>query len=786
MVVKRASLPNVLVLTSLRRSSCRDIVLPLEGEQAQPIFREDEDSDRSSHASDGLGHRLDFSVKPRKGQWTSKADFIFSCISYAVGLGNVWRFPYLCYENGGGAFLVPYFTCLLTTAVPVFYLEVAVGQYLGKGGIGVWTLAPMFKGMRLVHPTTCTSILATSYSPPGIGIASLVVLTLSNVYYMVVVAWILFYLIASFSTVLPWKHCGNYWNTDKCREHNDTHPTPPHNGSVTPIVEFWENHVLGITSGLHEIGNMRMEIALYLFVAWATVYLVIWRGLHQSGKIVWVSAIFPYVCLFILLVRGVTLSGATNGLFFYIKPDWSQLLKPKVWIAAGTQVFYSYGVGFGSLMTLGSYNDFHQNFFRDSAIVCIVNPMTSLLSGTVIFAVLGHMASLAGKTVGDVVRSGPGLAFLVYPEVVARMPASAVWSILFFVMLLFLGINSQFCPSEAIVSALIDQWPRLVTRRRIITLCLVVFQFLLGLPMTTEGGMYIFQLMDYYAVSGITLLFIVFFQAVALAWIYGTRNLSDNIKEMIGRRPILLLRLGWKVFIPAMCVAIFLFSVIKYEPLVYADTYAYPWWAEMMGWFISLSSITMIPAYMVYFLLTTPGSLRQEARAQTEKTIVRESKELFPGLRHSMVMKRASLPDVFSVKPLRRSSCRGSSNTSLTTQQELPIYRRQPEDKDQSSSSDSRVGSPVDRSATPKRGKWAGKADFVFSCISYAVGLGNVWRFPYLCYENGGGAFLVPYVICLLTTAVPVFYLEVAMGQYLSKGGIGIWAVAPMFKDRRI
>ncbi|KAH8022518.1 hypothetical protein HPB51_025081 [Rhipicephalus microplus] len=355
-----------------------------------------------------------------------------------------------------------------------------------------------------------------------VGIASLVVLMLSSVYNMVIVAWILFYLISSFTTVLPWKHCGNYWNTDR-------------------------NHVLGMTSGLHEIGNMRLEIALYLFIAWATVYLVIWRGLSQSGKIVWVSALFPYVCLLVLLVRGVTLSGATDGLMFYIKPDWSKLLIPRVWIAAGTQVFYSYGVGFGSLMTLGSYNSFHQNFFRDSAIVCIVNPMTSLLSGTVIFSVLGHMAFLAGKTVGDVAKSGPGLAFLVYPEVVARMPASTIWSILFFVMLLFLGINSQFCPLEAIAAGLIDQWPRLVTKRRVINFCLVLVHFLLGLPMTTE--------------------------------------------------------------------AIFLSSVIRYQPLVYAKTYAYPWWAEMLGWFTSLSSIIMIPTYMVYFLVRTPGSLRQRIRA---------------------------------------------------------------------------------------------------------------------------------------------------------------------------
>lgn len=591
---KKTSGPNVFTLAFLGgRNGCRENASPFTAPQAVPICKEAEDNEESSCTTSGLGSQQDLAGVPSRGKWAGKADFIFGCISYAVGLGNVWRFPYLCYENGGGAFLIPYFICLITTAIPMFYLEVAMGQYLSRGGIGIWGIVPMFK---------------------GIGIASLTIVTLSNIYYMVIVAWILFYLISSFTEVLPWKHCGNHWNTENCWEYNETHAAP-HNKSVTPIVEFWENHVLGISSGLHEIGNMRLELALYLFLSWFIVYVVIWRGLHQSGKIVWVTAIFPYVCLFVLLVRGVTLQGSIDGLLFYVTPDWSQLLKPKVWIAAGTQVFYTFGIGVGSVVTLGSYNKFHQNFFRDSAIVCSINPLTSLLAGTVIFSVLGHMAYVAEKSVGDVVKSGPGLAFLVYPEVVTRMPASTVWSILFFVMLLCLGINSQFCPSEAIVAGIIDQWPQLITRRKLITFLMVVFQFLLGLPMVTQGGMYLLQLMDNYAVTGITLLFIVFFQAVALSWIYGTSNISDNIKEMLGRRPSALFRLSWSIFIPVMCVAIFLFSVIKYQPIVYAKTYAYPWWGEMLGWFMALASMIMIPAYMIYFLLTTPGSIRERILA---------------------------------------------------------------------------------------------------------------------------------------------------------------------------
>uniref|UniRef100_A0A6B0VEL9 Transporter n=1 Tax=Ixodes ricinus TaxID=34613 RepID=A0A6B0VEL9_IXORI len=588
---KKASKPHVFMLSFFSRGASfkGSDASSYTAAQGVPICGRVDDMEESSCIASGLGSQQDLAGPQERGKWAGKADFVFGCISYAVGLGNVWRFPYLCYENGGGAFLVPYFICLVTTAIPMFYLEVAMGQYLSLGGIGIWNMVPMFK---------------------GIGIASLTIVTLCNIYYMVIVAWILFYLFSSFTEVLPWKHCGNHWNTENCWEYNSTE-LAPHNRSVSPVVEFWENHVLGISSGLHEMGGLRLELALYLFVSWAFVYFIIWRGLHQSGKIVWVTAIFPYVCLFILLVRGVTLDGSLDGLLFYVTPDWSHLFKPKVWIAAGAQVFYTFGVGFGSLVTLGSYNKFHQNFFRDSAIVCFVNPLTSILSGTVIFSVLGHMAYLAGKSVGDVVKSGPGLAFLVYPEVVSRMPASAVWSILFFVMLLCLGINSEFCPSEALVAGILDEWPQLISRRKLVAFLMVLFQFLLGLPMVTQGGMYLLQLMDNYAVSGITLLFVVFFQAVALAWIYGSSNISDHIKEMLGRRPSILFRVSWSIIVPAMCVAIFLFSVVKYQPVVYANTYAYPWWGEMMGWFMALVSMVMIPAYMIYFFITTPGSLRQ-------------------------------------------------------------------------------------------------------------------------------------------------------------------------------
>ncbi|KAH8021895.1 hypothetical protein HPB51_018744 [Rhipicephalus microplus] len=409
-----------------------------------------------------------------RGKWQGRLDFIFGCINYAVGLGNVWRFPYLCYENGG-----------------------------------------------------------------GVGIASMVMVFFSNVYYIIVVAWIMFYLFASFTSNLPWQECGNYWNTERCREPNGTNLA--NTTFTTPVQEYWEKRVLNISSGLDDVGSVRSELALYLLLSWAIVFLVTWKGIHQSGKIIWCTALFPYVILLVLLVRGVTLP-ELSIISFNFKASPSQ-----VWIAAGTQVFYTFGIGFGSVIALGSYNKFHHNFFRDSMVLCIVNPMTSIVAGVVIF-------------------SGPGLAFLAYPEVVAKMPAAPVWSVLFFVMLLVVGIDSQFCTAEALIAGLIDVWPVLLRNRPQVTLLFCTIQFLLGLSMVTQGGMYLFQLVDSYAVSGITLLFIVFFQNVAISWFYGSNKFASNIKEMIGYAPNWFFRACWMVFVPFFCIAIFVSSIIQYRP----------------------------------------------------------------------------------------------------------------------------------------------------------------------------------------------------------------------------
>ncbi|XP_047237381.1 solute carrier family 6 member 4b [Girardinichthys multiradiatus] len=540
-----------------------------------------------------------------RDKWSKKMDFLLSVIGFAVDLGNVWRFPYICYQNGGGAFLIPYILMAVFGGVPLFYMELALGQFHRTGAISIWKhICPIFK---------------------GIGYAICVIALYVSFYYNTIIAWALFYFYSSFSSILPWTNCDNVWNTPDCTNYFGVDNVTWTNSSRSPAEEFYTRNVLELhkASGLRDVGGVRWQLMLCLFLIFTIVYFSLWKGVRTSGKVVWVTATLPYIVLFILLIRGATLPGAWRGVVFYLKPQWDKLLETSVWVDAAAQIFFSLGPGFGVLLALSSYNPFTNNCYRDAIVTSLVNCLTSFVSGFVIFTVLGYMAEMRKVEVEDVAKDkGPSLLFITYPEAIANMMGSTFFAIIFFVMMITLGLDSTFGGLEAIITAVLDEYPDYFSHRReLFVLGLVVICFLGSLSTLTNGGAYVVKLLEEFGV-GCSIIAVGFLEAIAVSWFYGIKRFSNDVQAMLGQAPGLFWRVCWVAISPAFLAYIIVSSLLKAPPLTLFD-YKYPDWSITVGYIIGFSSFMWIPIYMVYKLVWTPGSLKQRLAVclRPERTI---------------------------------------------------------------------------------------------------------------------------------------------------------------------
>lgn len=575
-----------------------------------------------------------------RGNWGSKVDFLLSCLGYAVGLGNVWRFPFLAYDNGGGAFFIPYTIMLLLVGLPIFFLELSLGQFSSSGPATCWRFAPIFS---------------------GIGVGMVIVSALVCIYYNMIIGWAIYYLFASFTSDLPWNECKPEWASAHCRdfippltEKNctdngwyvdvadgacyNTSVTPPlikalwnvtraKENSIKPILpteDYLMNEVLGKPGyGLDNLGPMKWELVLCYLLGWIFVCLTLSKGVKSSGKVVYVTATFPYLVLVILLIRGVLLDGYYKGIEFYITPDLSILGKAKVWKEAANQIFFSLSASWGGLIALSSYNKFNNDVFRDALIVSFGNCLTSVFAGFVIFSYLGFIASELGEEVNDVASGGTTLAFVVYPFAVTKMPVSTLWAILFFIMLVTLGVDSQFVLVETVTTSFLDLFPRTRRFKAFVVMVFCGIFFLLGLTLTTKGGLDMLDLMDHYA-GGWNVLIIAICECIALAWVYGVRRFLMDIETMIGLKvcgclPWVVFKywwaLCWMLITPGVIVFVTLFSWIDYQ-----RKDSLPEWSDALGWLMTLSVILGIFITAIIKIVMVPGSLMQKIRAVVNPT----------------------------------------------------------------------------------------------------------------------------------------------------------------------
>ena len=348
-------------------------------------------------------------MSAQRESWSARSGFILAAIGSAVGLGNIWRFPYVSYENGGGAFFIPYLVALLTAGFPLLFLDYVTGQkYRG---------APPTAYRRMVK------------SAEGVGWWQVLVCTVIGIYYASVLSWAGQYTLYSFSQA---------WGED--------------------TEGFFFNHYLQNGSGLDF--TFVPSLFVGILIVWAVALFIMYGGIRKGVELANKIFIPLLMVMFVIMViQAVRLPGAAEGLNTFFTPNWTAMADPKVWLAAYGHVFFSMSIGFGIMVTYSSYLKRNANLTGSGLVVGFANSSFEILAGIGIFSVLGFMAAASGKPVAEVVSGGIGLAFVAFPKIISSMgEAGTIIGVLFFASLFVAGLTSMVSIIQVPISAVEDKF----------------------------------------------------------------------------------------------------------------------------------------------------------------------------------------------------------------------------------------------------------------------------------------------------------------------------------------
>lgn len=461
--------------------------------------------------------------------WGSRSAFVLAAVGSAVGLGNLWKFPYMLHDNGGAAFLIPYVIAVFLIGVPMLILEFSMGHFSQRAAPDAFAHCH-----KRLEPVGWWGIL----------LGFVIIL-----FYPVILAYCFSYLGYSVQGILnggelPWAGTGIE--------------------GVTKARDFFYQTYLGQAEdqGL-ALGGFRWHIVLTLVLAWIAMYFCIFRGVNLVGKIVWLTVPLPWLMLLVLTVNGLMLPGSVDGLAYYLNPDWSQLAKPTTWQYAFGQAFFSLSLAFGVMLTYASFLHRRSDLNNNAAIIGIADFATSFIAGLAIFSTLGAMAYVTAQhgqpvSIERVVDGGPGLAFVAFPYALAQLPGSAWWSFVFFFTLVTLGIDSAFSITESVLMAVVDRtgWPR-----RIVLPAMSAIGLAVGLVFTMQGGLnWLGVVAD--AIDGTWgIAFVGLLECLVLGWLWRI----DYLRLHANDRSDWNLGLWWdyliRVFIPLVLASLFAWSL---------------------------------------------------------------------------------------------------------------------------------------------------------------------------------------------------------------------------------
>jgi len=463
-------------------------------------------------------------------RWHSRTAFIMAAIGSAVGLGNVWRFPYVAYQSGGGAFLIPYFVALFTAGIPMLILEMGLGARLQRGAPGAFAeIRPRLQWL--------------GWWVAGLSAAIVI-------YYSTIISWSWVYLYHSFSLA---------WGGD--------------------AEGFFVNDVLQRSSGPGDGSAPIWYLIVGMALTWTTIYLILRKGVRAVGKVVLVTVPLPLILLTVLLVRGVTLPGALDGISYYLTPDFAKLASAKIWLRAYGQIFFSLSLASGVMIGYGSYLSRKGEITNSAMITGLANCGTSFFAGFAVFSMLGYLAQVQGVPVAEVTASGTGLAFVAYPTAITMLPAlNAVFGVIFFITLLTLGIDSAFALQEAFTTGIHDKWK--VPQGKL-ALGFVVVSFFISLIFTTKDGYYWFDIWDKW-ICDFGLVLAGLAQCLIVGYLYNVQEFRAYLNSVSE------IRLGnwWVVTLRYVTPVILLVILVTNLRTEILETYeGYPRWAtSVAGW----------------------------------------------------------------------------------------------------------------------------------------------------------------------------------------------------------
>ncbi|KAL1441686.1 hypothetical protein MTO96_008407 [Rhipicephalus appendiculatus] len=482
-------------------------------------------------------------------------------------------------KTGGSAFLIPYIVINLAIGRPIYYVELLLGQFSGQGPLGAFRLSPMFQGNAF-----------------GMMWGAFV----TTIYYQMIITYAVVYFFHSFKSPLPWTDCFEWWGVplEGCvtrvkMSHvcgnirkslviagiNDTSAESTvvvsYKGSSVIVSQneynsrfagcvdanassvdmFYNKVVLNVSSSFEKVGVVQPNLVICYAICWIIIFLTIFKGIKVVGKVVLVTATVPYLILTVMLIRGITLPGASIGLRYLLLPQWDMLLSPDVWRAATEQTFYSLSIGTGGLLVA--------------------------FASLVVFSVLGNMAFTLDIPIEDVVAAGPGLAFITYPAALSLIPFPNLWAVLFFAMLFFLGIDSQMGNCELLTNSIQELFPLFAKQRTVTAFMYCSFCFLIGLALTTQAGLYVITILDNY-LGALIVLFTCLGEAIIVAW--GS----------------------------------FLFYSLYEFPRSNVGNYVLPLWADLFGWTLALVGLAPLVIIAVVKLAQCGCSWRRAAHPESD------------------------------------------------------------------------------------------------------------------------------------------------------------------------